>query len=109
MRPRKEDARDEAYTRTDEAAREGIQFDVQRLPGRGHSHRRAGDCSSAAPPADLLDLRESGGGESFHIVNDHDPKPLFHKFSAEYPGIFEWVYEERGPDVWKVRIDRLVP
>ena len=39
-----------------------------------------------------------GGGESFHIVNDHDPKPLFHKFSAEYPGIFEWVYEERGPD-----------
>ena len=54
-------------------------------------------------------FEDLGGGESFHIVNDHDPKPLFHKFSAEYPGIFEWVYEERGPDVWKVRIDRLVP
>ena len=50
-----------------------------------------------------------GGGESLHIVNDHDPRPLFFLFSAEYPGIFDWVYEERGPEVWKVRIDRLVP
>lgn len=50
-----------------------------------------------------------GGGESFRIVNDHDPKPLFYQFSAEYPTMFEWVYEEEGPDLWKVRIDRLVP
>lgn len=50
-----------------------------------------------------------GGGESFQIVNDHDPKPLFYQFSAEYPGIFEWTYEEQGPELWKVRIDRVVP
>ena len=49
-----------------------------------------------------------GGGECFRIVNDHDPKPLFYQFSAEYPGIFEGTYEQNGPDVWQVRIDRLV-
>ena len=48
------------------------------------------------------------GGESFRLVNDHDPKPLYYQFSAEYPGIFEWTYEQRGPEVWQVRIDRLV-
>lgn len=50
-----------------------------------------------------------GAGESFTLVNDHDPKPLFYQFSAEYPGIFEWTYEEQGPELWKVRIDRVVP
>lgn len=49
-----------------------------------------------------------GQGECFRIVNDHDPKPLFHQFNAEYPGGFEWTYEQDGPDVWQVRIDRLV-
>jgi uncharacterized protein (DUF2249 family) len=48
------------------------------------------------------------GGESFRIVNDHDPKPLYYQFNAEYPGIFEWTYEQNGPEVWQVRIDRLV-
>lgn len=46
-------------------------------------------------------------GESFRIVNDHDPKPLFYQFSAEYPGTFEWTYEQQGPEVWQVRINRL--
>ena len=48
------------------------------------------------------------GGESFRLVNDHDPKPLFYQFNAEYPGIFEWTYEQQGPDIWQVRIDRVV-
>lgn len=48
------------------------------------------------------------GGESFRIVNDHDPRPLYYQFSAEYPGTFEWTYEQSGPDVWQVRINRLV-
>ena len=47
-------------------------------------------------------------GEALLLVNDHDPKPLFYQFNAEYPGIFEWTYEQQGPDVWQVRIDRLV-
>lgn len=45
-------------------------------------------------------------GEAFRLVNDHDPRPLFYHFSAEYPGSFEWVYEEQGPEVWQVRIGR---
>ena len=47
-----------------------------------------------------------GAGESFTLVNDHDPKPLYYQFSAELAGHFEWEYVERGPDIWKVRIGR---
>lgn len=47
-----------------------------------------------------------GAGESFLLVNDHDPKPLYYQFSAEYPDSFSWTYEEQGPDTWRVRIGR---
>lgn len=47
-------------------------------------------------------------GEFFRLVNDHDPRPLFYQFSTEYPGGFEWEYEKQGPEVWQVRISRLV-
>ena len=47
-----------------------------------------------------------GAGESFTLVNDHDPKPLYYQFSAELAGHFEWEYVERGPDIWKVRIGK---
>ncbi len=48
-----------------------------------------------------------GAGECFRIVNDHDPKPLFYQFSAEYPDTFEWTYEQQGPEIWQVRIERV--
>jgi uncharacterized protein (DUF2249 family) len=51
---------------------------------------------------------ELAPGEALLLINDHDPKPLFYQFNAEYPGIFEWTYEQQGPEVWQVRIDRLV-
>ncbi len=38
--------------------------------------------------------------EAFRIINDHEPKPLYYMFSAEYPGQFEWKYEKQGPDEW---------
>lgn len=44
--------------------------------------------------------------ETFVLVNDHDPKPLFYQFQAEYTGQFKWDYLERGPEVWRVRIGR---
>lgn len=47
-----------------------------------------------------------GAGESFVLVNDHDPKPLYYQFSAELAGGFEWEYMETGPQVWKVRIGK---
>ncbi|HEX6959997.1 MAG TPA: DUF2249 domain-containing protein [Ferrovibrio sp.] len=45
-------------------------------------------------------------GQAFRLVNDHDPKPLYYQFNAEFPGSFAWDYEEQGPDVWQVRISR---
>jgi uncharacterized protein (DUF2249 family) len=45
-------------------------------------------------------------GQSFVIVNDHDPMPLYHQFQARYAGNVGWEYQERGPDVWRVRIAR---
>lgn len=45
-------------------------------------------------------------GESFLLVNDHDPKPLYYQFQAERTGQFSWEYEEQGPLTWRVRIGR---
>ncbi|MEB2284704.1 MAG: hemerythrin [Polyangiaceae bacterium UTPRO1] len=45
-------------------------------------------------------------GESFTLINDHDPKPLYYHFNAEMPGQFEWEYLEEGPQVWRVRIGK---
>jgi len=45
-------------------------------------------------------------GDGFVLVNDHDPKPLYYQFAAEYPDRFTWDYLEAGPQVWKVRIGR---
>ncbi|MCB0046216.1 MAG: DUF2249 domain-containing protein [Caldilineaceae bacterium] len=46
------------------------------------------------------------GGESFVLVNDHDPKPLFYQFQAERSGQFTWEYLEQGPEAWRVEIGR---
>lgn len=45
-------------------------------------------------------------GHDFVLVNDHDPKPLYYQFAAEYPEQFTWDYLEEGPEVWRVRIGR---
>lgn len=45
-------------------------------------------------------------GQSFTLVNDHDPKPLYYNFNAEFAGLFEWEYLESGPKVWRVRIGK---
>jgi len=47
-----------------------------------------------------------GAGDAVILVNDHDPKPLYYQFQAEYPGRFGWEYVESGPEVWQVRITR---
>jgi len=46
-------------------------------------------------------------GESFVLVNNHDPKPLRREFTATYPYQFSWEYLECGPSTWRVRIGRL--
>lgn len=45
-------------------------------------------------------------GESFELVNDHDPKPLYYQFMAERQGQVGWEYLEEGPETWRVRISR---
>jgi uncharacterized protein (DUF2249 family) len=45
-------------------------------------------------------------GESFVLVNDHDPKPLYYQFQAERTGAFTWEYLEQGPEAWRVRLGR---
>ncbi len=45
-------------------------------------------------------------GESFALVNDHDPKPLYYQFEAERTGEFTWNYVEQGPTVWHVVIGK---
>ena len=47
-----------------------------------------------------------GSGESFQLVNDHDPKPLFYQFLHERPNQFGWEYVEEGPFMWRVNISK---
>lgn len=45
-------------------------------------------------------------GESFILVNDHKPQPLYYQFMMERPEQFTWQYLEEGPEVWQVRIGK---
>lgn len=45
-------------------------------------------------------------GESFSIVNDHDPAPLRRQIEARYPGTYSWAYIVQGPEIWQVEIGR---
>lgn len=45
-------------------------------------------------------------GDGFELVNDHDPRPLYHQLRAERGAALAWDYLEQGPDVWRVRIGR---
>ncbi|WP_308492562.1 DUF2249 domain-containing protein [Microbacterium terrisoli] len=45
-------------------------------------------------------------GQSYILVNDHDPKPLYYQFEAEHAGRYSWQYLEEGPEVWRVEIGR---
>ena len=44
--------------------------------------------------------------ESFILVNDHDPKPLYYQFQAEKEGEFDWEYICEGPVIWGVKITK---
>ena len=49
-----------------------------------------------------------GSGDAFVLINDHDPKPLYYQFEAEHTGLFTWDYLEQCPEVWRVRISKVV-
>ena len=45
--------------------------------------------------------------ETFQLINDHDPMPLYYQFQAERNNQFEWEYVEKGPEVWRVNISKI--
>jgi uncharacterized protein (DUF2249 family) len=45
-------------------------------------------------------------GQSFILINDHDPKPLYYQFVHERQEQFIWEYLEEGPETWRVKISR---
>lgn len=45
-------------------------------------------------------------GESFVLVNDHEPRPLLYQFQNEHAGEYEWWPLEQGPSAWRVEIAR---
>lgn len=46
-------------------------------------------------------------GESFVLVNDHDPVPLRYQFEYQRPGQMSWTYLEQGPELWRVEIKKV--
>lgn len=46
-------------------------------------------------------------GEHFVLVNDHDPIPLYHQFTAQFPGAFLWEYLASTPEEFQVKITRV--
>jgi len=50
------------------------------------------------------DLKGLEVNETLRLVNDHDPVPLRYQLEAEYPGRYEWVVVEAGPERWMVDI-----
>lgn len=74
---------------------EPIELDVRLIPPR-EKH-----------PTIFQTFEALASGESFILVNDHDPFPLRYQFEAERPGQFGWEYLEKGPQVWRVEISKL--
>ena len=46
-------------------------------------------------------------GGHFILLNDHDPVPLYKKFSAQWPGALTWEHLVKGPDEYRVKITKL--
>ena len=46
-------------------------------------------------------------GESFVLVNNHDPIHLREEFETEHPDSYDWAYLESGPREWRIRIRKL--
>ncbi|MBX6332709.1 MAG: DUF2249 domain-containing protein [Gemmatimonadaceae bacterium] len=71
-----------------------IELDVRTIPPRDKH------------PTIFRTFDSLASGQSLLLVNDHDPVPLRYQLAAERPDSFDWEYEARGPEVWRVRISR---
>lgn len=48
-------------------------------------------------------------GESFVLVNDHDPQPLRMQIERMREGELGWEYIERGPEAFRICVTRIAP
>lgn len=85
---------DEATTADDESLGVVDELDVRELPP-AQRHERIFETYAG------LD-----GGTGFVLVNDHDPKPLYHQFDAEAGPEFRWTYLQKEPDEFRVLIGK---
>lgn len=46
-------------------------------------------------------------GESFLLINDHDPVPLSRQIDSMRPGQVTWEYETREPGLFRIKIKRV--
>lgn len=77
----------------------GVVVDVNDLDARAIPHTER-----HARIFEAVDALEPG--ESFVLLNDHDPKPLRFQLEARDPGQIGWDYLAQGPELWRVRISR---
>jgi len=90
-----EDDADGAVTSSNDESIEVIdELDVRDLPP-AQRHELIFDAY------DELDI-----GDGFVLVNDHDPKPLYHQFEAEAGPEFSWTYRKRDPGEFRVLIGK---
>lgn len=50
-----------------------------------------------------------GVGESFELINDHDPIPLHGQMDAMRPQQVNWEYIVRGPGIFHIKVSRIAP
>ena len=51
-------------------------------------------------------VQRLNAGQSFTLVNDHDPRPLYMQLQMHFGDGFDWEYLERGPEECRVRISK---
>jgi uncharacterized protein (DUF2249 family) len=54
-----------------------------------------------------LDAVRPGAG--LELIAPHDPLPLLAQIEERDPGAFDITYLERGPEAWRIALDRRVP
>ena len=58
-------------------------------------------------PAIFSTYNALGPGDSFVLVNNHNPLHLRDEFETEHPGSYGWDYLESGPTEWRIEIRKL--
>lgn len=81
-----------------------------RSDGNGSTNNEIDVRSVAKPlrhPLILTRFNELAVGDSFILVNSHDPKHLRQEFDRDHPGTFDWEYLQTGDrKLFRIRITR---